>query len=65
MQCYSYYGRLHVFYDPATDPTDALVELSVQNRWGLYELQPQRASLEDIFVHITTEEQESPKGTAA
>lgn len=58
-------GRLHVFYDPATDPTDALVELSVQNRWGLYELQPQRASLEDIFVHITTEEQESPKGTAA
>ncbi|MHB8345821.1 MAG: ABC transporter ATP-binding protein [Acidiferrobacterales bacterium] len=58
-------GRLHVFYDPATDPTDALVELAVQKRWGLYELQPQRASLEDIFVHITTEESESPKGEVA
>ena len=58
-------GRLHVFYDPAIDPTEALVELAVQKRWGLYELQPQRASLEDIFVHITTEEHESLTGAVA
>ena len=58
-------GRLHVFYDPDSDPTDRLVELAVQKRWGLYELQPQRASLEDIFVQITTEEHQTPTGDAA
>ncbi len=58
-------GHLRLFYDPETDPTDALVDLAVQKRWGLYELQPERASLEDIFVHITTEERDSPKGNAA
>ncbi len=58
-------GRLHIFYDPSTDPTDALVELAVQKRWGLCELLPQRASLEDIFVHLTADEPETPKEAAA
>jgi ABC-2 type transport system ATP-binding protein len=47
-------GRWHLFYDPANDPTDALVRLAVERDWGLYELVPQRASLEDIFVELTT-----------
>ncbi|MHB8455571.1 MAG: ABC transporter ATP-binding protein [Acidiferrobacterales bacterium] len=58
-------GRLHIFYDPAVDPTEALVEMAVEKRWGLYELLPQRASLEDIFVHLTTEEHVSAKEQAA
>jgi ABC-2 type transport system ATP-binding protein len=49
-------GRLHVFYDPERDPTDTLVKLAVEKDWGLYELMPQRASLEDIFVQLTTDE---------
>jgi hypothetical protein len=28
----------------------------VEKNWGLYELVPQRASLEDIFVQLTTED---------
>jgi len=58
-------GRLHIFYDPVIDPTDALVEMAVQKRWGLYELLPQRASLEDIFVHLITDEHDAPKEAAA
>ena len=49
-------GRLHIFYDPDKDPTDTLVQLAVEKNWGLYELMPQRASLEDIFVQLTTDE---------
>lgn len=49
-------GRLHVFYEPENDPTDALVRLAVDSHWGLYELIPQRASLEDIFVQLITDE---------
>ena len=49
-------GSLHIFYEPGNDPTDALVRLAVEKNWGLYELVPQRASLEDIFVQLTTED---------
>ena len=49
-------GRLHIFYEPENDPTDLLLRLAVEKDWGLYELMPQRASLEDIFVHLTTDE---------
>jgi ABC-2 type transport system ATP-binding protein len=49
-------GSLHIFYEPGADPTDALVRLAVEKNWGLYELVPQRASLEDIFVQLTTED---------
>ena len=49
-------GRLHIFYEPENDPTDMLLRLAVEKNWGLYELMPQRASLEDIFVQLTTDE---------
>jgi ABC-2 type transport system ATP-binding protein len=37
----------------ASDPTEALVALSVQNDWGLYQLSPAQTSLEDVFVNLT------------
>ncbi len=49
-------GRLRVFYRPASDPTEALLRLALERDWGLYELAPQRLSLEDIFVSLTTSE---------
>jgi ABC-2 type transport system ATP-binding protein len=49
-------GSLHVYHEPATDPTDALVRLAVNNDWGLTMLVPQRATLEDIFLELTTDE---------
>jgi ABC-2 type transport system ATP-binding protein len=49
-------GSWRLYHDPATDPAAALVTLSVEMGWGLTALIPQQASLEDIFVELTTEE---------
>jgi ABC-2 type transport system ATP-binding protein len=57
-------GRLRVFYEPAADPTDALVRLAVEKDWGLCELVPERLSLEDVFVELTTEEASAPENAA-
>jgi len=46
-------GRIRVHHDPADNPAERLAEAAVHNGWGLYELIPERRSLEDIFVDIT------------
>lgn len=51
-------GRLRLRHDPDGSPAEALAELAVAEGWGLYELTPERLSLEDVFVNITTEEEE-------
>jgi ABC-2 type transport system ATP-binding protein len=38
------------------DPTDALVRASVERGWGLFQLQPAQASLEEVFVQLTQRE---------
>lgn len=50
--------RLH--HDPDTSPATAIATLAVSQDWGLLELTPERRSLEEIFVDITTTEAESP-----
>jgi ABC-2 type transport system ATP-binding protein len=52
-------GRLRLFYEPDQDPVDDIVRLSVSNNWGLQELRPGRVSLEEIFLHLTTEDKVS------
>jgi ABC-2 type transport system ATP-binding protein len=47
--------RLH--FNPGANPTDALVQASVQRGWGLYQLSPTQASLEDVFVQLTQREE--------
>jgi ABC-2 type transport system ATP-binding protein len=37
----------------ATDPTDQLVRASVERDWGLYQLSPAQASVEEVFVQLT------------
>ncbi len=49
-------GRFRLHHAVEASPAEALVERSVAAGWGLYELIPERMSLEDIFVHITTQE---------
>ncbi len=49
-------GSLRVYHDPSSDPTEALVKLSVEQNWGLVALIPQRASLEDIFLELTRDD---------
>jgi ABC-2 type transport system ATP-binding protein len=55
-------GRLRVHYAPETDPSEHLVRLSVEQDWGLYELHPERRSLEEVFMDIT---QAEPAATEA
>ncbi|MFL6582600.1 MAG: ABC transporter ATP-binding protein [Burkholderiales bacterium] len=42
----------------AVDPTDDLVRASVERGWGLFQLQPAQASLEEVFVQLTHREAE-------
>ncbi len=47
-------GRLRIGYEVGNDPADAIVEQAVANGWGLHELTPERMTLEQVFVEITT-----------
>jgi ABC-2 type transport system ATP-binding protein len=49
-------GRIRVFHEPDTDPTQAIIEMASANQWGLYEIRPGRVSLEEIFLELTTDE---------
>jgi ABC-2 type transport system ATP-binding protein len=40
------------------DPTDELVRASVERGWGLFQLQPAQASLEEVFVQLTQRDEE-------
>ncbi len=45
--------RVRMHFEPETNPAEALVEAAVAGGWGLYELTPERRSLEQIFVELT------------
>jgi ABC-2 type transport system ATP-binding protein len=48
---------LRVTFADNADPTAAIVQRSVEQNWGLFQLAPAQSSLEDVFVHLTREEQ--------
>lgn len=48
--------RVRILHDPAVDPTDQVVQLASERHWGLHEIAPERASLEQIFVELTQSE---------
>lgn len=60
-------NKCRVHHNPETNPASAIAELAVSRNWGLMELTPERRSLEEIFVDITTTEVEisSTQATAA
>jgi ABC-2 type transport system ATP-binding protein len=47
------------------DPTDDLVRASVERGWGLFQLQPAQASLEEVFVQLTQRDEEQEEGVPA
>jgi ABC-2 type transport system ATP-binding protein len=57
-------NRFRVRPRPDTDPTDALVRASVDKGWGLYQLQPAQASLEEVFVQLTDNEEQDTRESA-
>jgi len=52
-------GYVRVLPQEGQDPIDALVRAAVEHNWGLHYLAPEAASLEDVFVQLTTAEQEA------
>ena len=53
------YGTFEVETTAGTDLREAIYQLAVERRWTLRELARAQASLEDVFIHLTTKEQES------
>ena len=53
-------GSFRLYHDPAANPAEAIVKLAAEQNWGLTQLTPQRATLEDIFVALTTEDHAPP-----
>lgn len=45
-------NHFHVFFS-AESPAETIVQQSVQKQWGLYEMVPRKASLEDLFIELT------------
>ena len=54
--------RIH--YNPQTNPADGIVKRAVDKGWGLLELTPEKRTLEEIFVDITTAESHSIENIA-
>ncbi len=53
-------GRYRVEHDPEHDPREAIFRLAVERGWVLTELRREAASLEDVFVRLTTRETVTP-----
>ena len=49
-------NHLRVLHESENSPAEAIAELAVKNNWGLFELAPERKTLEQIFVDITSTE---------
>jgi ABC-2 type transport system ATP-binding protein len=50
--------RWRLMFDTGNDPVQQIAKQIVENEWGLTELVPEQKSLEDIFVDITTSDDE-------
>jgi ABC-2 type transport system ATP-binding protein len=53
-------GRFVLDCAPGSDPRAAIFRLAVERSWVLVELASERASLEDIFVRLTTRDPDDP-----
>ena len=55
--------RWRLLFDDNSEPVSQIARQIVENGWGLTELIPEQKSLEDIFVNITTSEDEQEEQT--
>ena len=56
-------GYIRIHHDPGTNPAAEISQTAVTEEWGLLELTPEKRSLEEIFVDITTSETDSSDDT--
>ncbi|GAB6040799.1 ABC transporter ATP-binding protein [Endothiovibrio diazotrophicus] len=54
-------GRFHIRFAPGHSPAARLAETAAERGWGLTELTPERATLEQIFVNLTCGERPHPE----
>ncbi len=52
-------GLCRVTFADGADPTDEVVRRAVERNWGLYQLTPAQASLEDVFGSLTRREEQA------
>jgi ABC-type uncharacterized transport system ATPase subunit len=52
-------GRFQVEHTPDADPREAIFQLAVERGWVLTTLAAEKATLEDVFVRLTTREEET------
>jgi ABC-2 type transport system ATP-binding protein len=48
--------RVRLFAAAGSDPTESVMRLALERNWGLQEIAPERASLEQVFVSLVTDE---------
>ena len=53
-------GRFLLEHRADTDPREAIFHLAVEKGWVLLGLVPEKATLEDVFVRLTTREEQTP-----
>jgi ABC-2 type transport system ATP-binding protein len=58
-------GGFEVYSDDGRDVRRELASAIVNRGWGLLELRSARRSLEDVFLHLTTDETAEPVAEAA
>ncbi len=49
--------EFRIRHEPGSDPSGRLAELAVSRGWGLTQITPAHASLEDVFVRLTQQEE--------
>lgn len=47
---------LRVHHTPGAAPSEALVQAAVNQNWGLFQINPDQTSLEEVFVQLTFQE---------
>lgn len=50
-------GFVSIVHESGAKPAEAIVKASVENNWGLYQINPDQTSLEEVFVQLTFQEQ--------
>lgn len=47
------HGRFRVTFDKHNQPAARIAQAAVKNQWGLYQMMPERSSLEEVFIALT------------
>jgi ABC-2 type transport system ATP-binding protein len=58
-------NMVRIRFSEGTGPHEAIVEASVKNDWGLYQIAPDQTSLEDVFVQLTFQDAVAPEAVPA